>query len=175
MLQQFASGSALSGFNHNALVQATPARAELVATAQAVVNRDDGTCVARRQGLDDHLAAVQALTNKTVLAQPDNIQNVTAALRQLASILLPTKILQRVKRCLRREARKPVEMGVRECLMHILRISSQEIPRLPPHFNATQMLSDDEIVNILFLAHPKVGSERWIVKDWILSHLLHMM
>jgi len=56
---------------------------------------------------------------------------------------------------LRREARKPVDMGVREHLMHILRINSQEIPRLPPHFNATQMLSDDEIVDILLFGTPK--------------------
>jgi len=125
MLQQFACGSALSGFNPNAPVQAGPAQAALVATVQAAVNRDDGTIFARRQGLDDHLAAMQALTDATVLAQNSGIGIVTTALWQLANILLPTKILQRVKRYLRREARKPIEMGVRECLMHILRINSQ--------------------------------------------------
>jgi len=45
MLQQFACGSALSGFNHNVPVQAAPAEAELVATAQAAMNRDNGTNV----------------------------------------------------------------------------------------------------------------------------------
>jgi len=155
MLQQFACGSALSGFNHNVLVQATPARPALVATAQAAVNRDDRTNVARRQALDDHLAAMQALTDETVLAQNVGIRIVATALRQSATILLPTKILQRVKRYLRREARKPIYMRVREHLMHILRINSQEIPRLPPHFNTTQMLSDDEIVDILLFGTPK--------------------
>jgi len=143
MLQQFACGSALSGFNHNVPVQAGPARAALLATAQAAVNGDDGTNAARAQGLKDHLAAMQALTNETVLAQNVGTGIVATALRQLATILLPTKILQRVKRCLRQEARKPVDMGVRECHMHILRINTQEIPRLPPHFNVTQSLSDD--------------------------------
>jgi len=100
----------------------------LVATAQAAVNRDDGTNVARRQGLNNHLAAVQALTDETILAQNVGIGIVTTALRQLATTLLPTKILQRVKRYLRREAKKPIEMGVRECLIHILRINLQEIP-----------------------------------------------
>jgi len=157
MIQQFASGSALSGFSHNGLVEAAPARAELVATAQAAVNADNGTDAARRQRLDDHLAAVQALTNATVLAQADGIQiiMITAALRQLPTVLLPTKILQRVKCHLRREARKPIEMGVREHLMHILRINLQEIPRLPPHFNGTQMLSDEEIIDILLFGAPK--------------------
>jgi len=155
MIQQFAAGSALSGFNHNALVLAAPARATLVATAQAAVNRDDGTNVARAQGLNDHLAAMQALTNETVLAQNVGAGIVTTALHALTTILLPTKILQRVKRYLRREARKPIDMGVREHLMHISRINTQEIPRLPPHFNATQSLSDDEIVDILLFGTPK--------------------
>jgi len=100
----------------------------LVATSQAAVNRDNGTNAARRQALDDHLAAMKAPTDETVLAQNVRIGIVTAALRQLATVLLPTKILQRVKSHLRREARKPIEMGVRECLMHILRINLQEIP-----------------------------------------------
>jgi len=157
MIQQFASGSALSGFNHNVLFQAVPARAELVATAQAAVTADDGTNAARRAGLENHLAAMQALTNETILAQADGIPIVTAALRQLTTVLIrvPTKILQRVKRYLRREARKPIEMGVKECIMHILCINSQEIPRLPPHFNATQMLSDDKIIDILLFGTPK--------------------
>jgi len=155
MIQQFASGSTLSGFNHNALVLAAPARATLVATAQAAVNRDDGTNAARALGLNDHLAAMQALTNETVLAQNVGTGIVTTALNALTTILFPTKILQRVKRYLRREARNPIDMGVREYLMHIIRINTQEIPRLPPHFNATQSLSNDEIVDILLFGTPK--------------------
>jgi len=156
MIQQFASGSALSGFNHNVLVQAVPARAALIATAQAAVTADDGTNTARRTGLKNHLAAVQALTNETVLAQADGIPIVTTALRQLTTILLPNKILQRVERYLRREARKPVDMPVRECLMHILRINSQEIPRLPPNFNNdAHSLGNDEIIDILLFGTPK--------------------
>jgi len=51
MIQQFAAGSALSGFNHNVQVLAAPARAALIATAQAAVTADDGTNAARRNGL----------------------------------------------------------------------------------------------------------------------------
>jgi len=67
----------------------------------------------------------------------------------------PTKIPQRVKRHLRREARKPIDMGMRTYLMHIIRINSQEITRLPPTFNYAQMLSEDEIVDILLFGAPK--------------------
>jgi len=155
MTQQFAAGSALSEFNHNTTVLAAPARAALVATTQTAVNRDDGTNNARRQGLDDHLAAMQALTNETVLAQNGGTGIVTTTLRGMATVLLPTKILQRVKRYLRREARKPVDMPVRECLMHVIRINTQEIPRLPLNFNNAQSLSDDKILDILLFGAPK--------------------
>jgi len=39
--------------------------------------------------------------------------------------------------------------------MHIIRINSQEITRLPPTFNYAQMLSEDEIVDILLFGAPK--------------------
>jgi len=156
MIQQFACGSAPSRFNSNALAPATPARLHLVATAQVAANRDDGANAARAQGLADHLADVQALTNKTVPAIANaRTDVVTTALRQLATVLLPAKILQRAKRHLRREARKLVDVTVRECLMHVIRINTQEIPRLPPHFNNAQMLSDDKIVDILPFGTPK--------------------
>jgi len=131
MIQQFAAGSALSGFNHNVLVLAGPARAQLIATAQAAVNADDGTNVTRAQGLANHLVAMQALNDETVLAQNGGLPIIATALNGMATILLPTKVLQRVKRYLRCEARKPVDMPVREYLMHIIRINTQEIPRLP--------------------------------------------
>jgi len=155
MIQQFAVGSALSGFNHNAQVLAAPARATLIATAQAAVTADDGTNAARRTTLNAQVAAMQALTNETVLAQNGGLAIITTALNGMMTILLPNKTLQRVKRYLRREARKPVDVPVRECLMHIICINTQEIPRLPPNFNNAQSLGDDEIIDILLFGTPK--------------------
>jgi len=155
MVQQFAAGAALSGFNHNVQVLAGPARATLTATAQAAVNADDGTNTARRTALDTHLAAMQALTDETVLAQNGGLQTIQTALNGMVTMLLPNKILQRVKRYLRREARKPIDMTVREHLMHVPRVNTQEIPRLPPNFNNAQSLGDDEIIDILLFGTPK--------------------
>ena len=39
--------------------------------------------------------------------------------------------------------------------MHIIRINSQVILRLPPHFNDAQMLSKDELIDILLISTPK--------------------
>jgi len=156
MMQQFARGSALSGFDAGVTQLAAPARLQAVPSAQAAVNADNGTDVARAQRLANHLAAVQALTDITVLdLQALGAAVVDAVIQDMVAVLFPTKILQRVNRHLRREARKPVDMGIRTCLMHIIRINSQEIARLPPNFNDAQMLSKDEIIDILLFGTPK--------------------
>jgi len=157
MIQQLAHGSALRGFNSGVAQLAPPAISQAVATAQATVNADDGTDVARADRLAAHLAAMQALTDKTVLGVAGiGIAIIDAALQELATILLPNKILQRVKRYVRREAKKPADMGVKTYLMNIMRINLQQIPRLPPNFSAAQSLSDVEIVDILLFGMPKI-------------------
>jgi len=156
MMQQFARGSALSGFNASVAQLAPPTVATAIASAQEAVNADDGTDPARAGRLAANLAAMQALTDETVLAVPGLGTAITdTAIQEMVTVLLPTKILQRVKRYLRREARKPVDMGIRTYLMHIVRINSQEITRLPPNFNDAQMLSEDEIIDILLFGTPK--------------------
>ena len=128
----------------------------MVASAQAAVNADDGTDVARAQRLANHLAAMQALTDITVLdLQALGAPVIDAAVQDVVAVLLPTKILKRVKRHLRREAMKPIDMGIRTCLMHVIRIDSQEIALLPPNFNDAQMLSEDEIIDIPLFGTPK--------------------
>jgi hypothetical protein len=66
----------------------------------------------------------------------------------------PAKALQKVKRYLRREQRKPANMKVRQYYNHLVRINEQELPMLPP-FRADQELADDEIIDILLYATPK--------------------
>jgi len=127
-----------------------------VASAQTAMDNDDGTDIARANRLTAHLVAMQALTDITALdLQGLGVAIVDAAIQEMVTVLLPTKILQRVKRYFRREARKPIDMGIRTYLMHIIRINSQEIPWLPPHFNDAQMLSEDELIDILLFGTPK--------------------
>jgi len=56
---------------------------------------------------------------------------------------------------LRREAKQPLDMSVKQYIMHIYRINTKEIPRCPLVFNNTQCLGDDEIVDILLFGTPK--------------------
>ena len=90
------------------------------------------------------------------LSEGYGVNVVTNTLNDAVKHLLPNKTLQRVKRYLRREARRPVDMSVKQHIMHIYRINTkEEIPRCPPAFNNTQCLGDDEIVDILLFGTPK--------------------
>jgi len=71
-------------------------------SAQAAVNADDGTDVAQADRHATHPANMQALTNDTAFTVAGiGTGIVAAALQELAAVLLPAKILQRVKRHLR--------------------------------------------------------------------------
>ena len=67
---------------------------------------------------------------------------------------LPHKCPQKVKRHLRRECRKPLDMKVREFANHMNRINSEEIPKIPPAA-ANQSMSQDEPIEILLYGTPK--------------------
>lgn len=83
----------------------------------------------------------------------DREQNIRA-MNDVIAAIVPYKALQMVKRYLRRECRKPADMTARQFYTNLRRINYEEIPHLPP-FDPDQMLSDDEIVDILLFALPK--------------------
>lgn len=76
------------------------------------------------------------------------------AINEIITNLAPKKALQRVKRYLRRECRKPADMKVRTYYQHVLRVNMEEIPQLPP-FAANQGLGADEILDILLYGTPR--------------------
>lgn len=67
--------------------------------------------------------------------------------------MCPYKALQRVKRQLRRQMRKPFDMTVMEYFTAVQRINNDEIPFLPP-MAVNQSLSNDEILEILHFGLP---------------------
>jgi len=110
----------------------------------------------RHWGLCGLRAAATTATNRDALdhlTKAYGPEVVRDALNKVVKNLLPNKTLQRVKRYLRREARKPVDMSVKQHIMHIYCISTEEIARCPPAFDQNQCLSDDEIID----RHPSLG------------------
>jgi len=138
-----------SNVNHNG-------KAANTAAAQLAVDNCQG---ADPNAVANLAQALTDVTNKTKDAclsdAGDGEHMVTSALNQLMTGLLPNKVLQRVKRYLRREARKPFDMNIKSYHMNITRINSEEIPKLTPKFDETQSLAEDKIVDILMCETPK--------------------
>jgi len=161
MCKQFMRGSALSSFiakagtvfvnkKAKAIVSAEQARDNYPAATEAGHVVADFTASLR-------VAVTTANTRNTLdhLTEAYGPEVVKDSLNKVVKNLLPNKTLQRVKRHLRREARKPPDMGVKQCIMHVYRINTKEIARCPPAFNNTQCLTPDEIIDILLFGTPK--------------------
>ena len=79
---------------------------------------------------------------------------VREAKRELIKGVVPNKIVAMVKRYLRREARKPADMKVRQYYQHLLRVNNDELIQLPP-FRPDQNMGEDELIDILLFGTPK--------------------
>jgi len=159
MAKQFMQGSALSSFKSVAMVLLTGHKADAIVHGETQLANHP----AHKAAGHDHVvfanlqAAVTAVTNHNILehlGEAYGAQLVTDLLNEVVKNLLPNKALQSVKQHLRREARKPMDMSAIQDIMHIYRINTKEILRCPPAFNTTLVL-------------PRVGSEKWIVKELI--------
>ena len=96
-------------------------------------------------------AAVTALEGAGVTEHTDDVES---ALNLTIAENLPYKCLQKVKRYVRRECRKPLDMKVREYATHLKRINRDELPSIPPA-GPNQELTADELTEILLYGTPK--------------------
>jgi hypothetical protein len=136
MLESMMSGTPLTFFQASLLGLSEQARTSAAALAEAATPGTGAAVLATD--------ATNFVTDALVEASLDNV---------LLNII-PKKALQKVKRYLRRECRKPADMKVRMYFQHLIRINMQEMPCLPP-FGMNQMLSDDEILDIILFGTPK--------------------
>ena len=83
-----------------------------------------------------------------------NTDAIEKGFQRVLTTLAPVKALQKVKRYMRRECRKPLGMKIREYFNRLVRINNQELIYLPP-FNANQKLSNEELIDVICYAVPK--------------------
>ena len=76
-------------------------------------------------------------------------------LNSIIEVMVPRHALQKVKRYLRREYRKPAGMRVRDYFQRLVFINTQELPRLPP-FGNDQFFTQSDLIDILLFATPKI-------------------
>ena len=157
MMRQFCRGTTLSTYNSNVSQLCHNGKTSYVADAQKAVDdyndADPNVAAQLAQALTDAEAKTQ---NECLTNADDGARMASTVLNKMMTGLLPNKLLQRIKRCLRRKARKPFDMNVKSYHMNGMCINAEEIPFLLPHFSETKSLGeDDEIVDILVYGTPK--------------------
>ena len=102
---------------------------------------------------DPHFIDPVEAANATIQLQ--SIDNIVTCYQAVVIYMCPKKLVSRVKRALRRHYRKKPDMTTREWYNHFRRINDVEIPLMPPTFNDSQCLQDDEILDCLLYSVPK--------------------
>ena len=146
-----------------------PLTAYKAGVAEAIANRHAHEMVtvkrsfrARDVGAGETPEAYEAARQAAVDAVPIPALINTDVLQGLADLIrncCPYKALEKQKRFMRRQMRKPADMKIRTYVNHLMRINIEEIPALPP-FKDNQQLSPDELIDIVVYGLPK----SWINK-----------
>ena len=102
---------------------------------------------AGRAQADRDLAAI--MRRGPTIANNGQFGHAALGIRNVANGAIPPKALKFIKRCFRRECRKPAGMSAREYFGHLMHTNTPEIPRLPtnradPMLN---MLTEDELAD----------------------------
>ena len=146
MWRSMMTGSILTVFNGRLIGLATAARSA-AAIAARTTSRTAGETAAQQT------AAYANIMGQTVEQHFTQI-HLGEALNHIVKHMVPPKALQRAKRYLRRECRKPSDMPIRVYWQNLTRMNLEELPFLPP-FGANQALTGDEMLDILLCGTPK--------------------
>ena len=113
---------------------------------------------ARRTAGNTDMTNNEILALSNTIAKPDIDEDmITAGVQAVIRYMAPTKALAKQTAWMRRFCRKPADMTTKVFLNHLLRINDEELPCIPPKFNQSQKLSQDDIIDIILHGIPK----RW--------------
>ena len=86
----------------------------------------------------------------------DNVAlgDIQAAIDDTLKQQLPHRVLPRVRRCMRRECRKPADVKVRRFHQQLQRLNHEVPPNLPP-FHVDQSFDSEGMLDIMLYATPK--------------------
>lgn len=115
-----------------------------------------------RQQREAELAARVATHHATNAAgpPPNDIRAATLPYTNIAMGAIitwraPYKALQRQKRYMRRECRKPVDMTIRDFFTRFQQLNLELLPQFPPFNRNGQVLNNDEVIDIIVSAVPR--------------------
>jgi hypothetical protein len=152
LLRNLLQGPALNTYNR-AVEEAHAAewkRLRLEAIKVETKNKKD-----KGEGL---LTATEITAIRNGVVKPAiNKAMIQAGNQAVIAYMAPTKALAKQTAWMRRFCRKPADMTTKVFLNHLLRINDEELPHIPPKFNESQKLSQDDIIDIILHGIPK----RW--------------
>ena len=147
MILQLCSGAAQTDYTTQSEKARVKHHNEARRVAANNVNRTEG--MSEQDYLDAQETAAELVN--TPLTDGDTTNGVKGVIYHLA----PFKVLEKQKRYMRRYMRKPTGMKTRTYVNLIQAINDEELPNLPPNFNADQKLGQDEITDIIMYGIPK--------------------
>jgi Asp-tRNA(Asn)/Glu-tRNA(Gln) amidotransferase C subunit len=74
--------------------------------------------------------------------------------------MAPAKALSKQQIWMRRHCRKPKEMPTKVFYSHLIRINHEELSSIPPAFDGSQRLKEDDLIDIILDSLPK----RWLLE-----------
>ncbi|WP_228992779.1 hypothetical protein, partial [Klebsiella pneumoniae] len=102
---------------------------------------------AKRDANKEPLSAPEIIIIRNGVAKPAISEPmIHLGVQSVVAYMAPTKALAKQTAWMRRFCRKPADMTTKVFLNHLLRINDEESPCIPPKFNNSQKLSQDDII-----------------------------
>jgi hypothetical protein len=118
----------------------------------------DAVAGQKKNNGEDPMMPAEILSVRNNVPKPDiNAPMMVKGVHGMVSYIVPTKALAKQTAWMCRYCRKPNNMTMKVFLNHLLRINDEELPYIPPKFNASQRLYADDIIDITLHGIPK----RW--------------
>lgn len=90
------------------------------------------------------------------IAQPDlTMLQIDEAFEAMITVMAPSRALEKARRYLRRNCRKPTGMTTRDYVARLEHINTKELTALPP-FQRSNMLATSEMIDIILFGVPNV-------------------
>jgi hypothetical protein len=113
---------------------------------------------AKKDKKEEPLSATEVTAIRNSVNKPAITElMIQLGIQSVVVYMAPTKALAKQTAWMRRFCRKPADMTTKVFLNHLLRINDEELPCIPPKFNQSQKLSQDDIIDIILHGIPK----RW--------------
>jgi hypothetical protein len=120
----------------------------------------------RSESATDYTKRVEELEALLPTLRLLTVEDFELGLQAVIAAVSPYKVLSVQKRWLRSHLKKPRDMQMKNFVYHIQRMNTEELAYLPPFRGKQQMLTKDDIVEILHKASPQDWKSKMTLQDF---------